>query len=711
MMTGTRSEDRRRAEDVGREGRGEQRRQEEEEEGEGKVDEEEEELPEEEETLVAAGCGAGLYPDRPPDRQKRSAGACDSSSSSSAGSPRGASPGDADPRKRRIKDRKLGGSPGPNVPPFFDRRRQKLAPQRHGGKCVPAKKLQAKDRRGECFLRGGPARHGGRRGERPAAEGGGAVTRLPSADQEGDDAAPSAPAPRIAVATYLQPEAVNSAPVAADRGEEENRPAQPKSSPRPPSPQSQTNDALGASAGKPRPSTLPENDDASDLSDDKDDPMDATGGVANSPTVSSHSLNIDPQTSDDLRRLAMENTDTLEQLATKINTAAPGAATDRARSLFVTTWLMANYEVEEEHNVPRSSMYSHYLKYCQHHGVRPVNSASFGKLVRSVFPDLKTRRLGTRGQSKYHYCGIRIRSAGAEPDPPAAVLSSKRPSAAARPNVVTPSFPVSMKRPSNPHDLERQPASVPPAPPPLEHQQQEPNQRQQGQLRFPQYEHPHEHYRHYGYASLPEFPVFPEAGTPPGFRYMDVVSLLGFYRGYCQQLLDYVQTMRFAEVEGLIKQFWMELPQQQRHMLQSEHMIDYVYKADAILFDVSDGEPARDSNFPSFLVCRIKNALTRNPLKIVGQTIMGLLLPNVLQPMPLQVIQAIRTFARLLETWLLTALAGYPATLVEKKVEGENAGAGTPEPFGRVFSAQLRRHTSLNHLVQAAQSVFTSPEK
>jgi hypothetical protein len=33
-----------------------------------------------------------------------------------------------------------------------------------------------------------------------------------------------------------------------------------------------------------------------------------------------------------------------------------------------------------------------------------------GKLIRSVFPDLKTRRLGTRGNSKYHYYGIRIKT-------------------------------------------------------------------------------------------------------------------------------------------------------------------------------------------------------------------------------------------------------------------------------------------------------------
>jgi len=34
--------------------------------------------------------------------------------------------------------------------------------------------------------------------------------------------------------------------------------------------------------------------------------------------------------------------------------------------------------------------------------------ASFGKVIRQLFPWLKARRLGTRGKSKYHYCGIRL---------------------------------------------------------------------------------------------------------------------------------------------------------------------------------------------------------------------------------------------------------------------------------------------------------------
>ena len=33
----------------------------------------------------------------------------------------------------------------------------------------------------------------------------------------------------------------------------------------------------------------------------------------------------------------------------------------------------------------------------------------FRQIIRITFPDLRTRRLGTRGQSKYHYYGITVR--------------------------------------------------------------------------------------------------------------------------------------------------------------------------------------------------------------------------------------------------------------------------------------------------------------
>ncbi|CAI2337119.1 unnamed protein product [Caenorhabditis sp. 36 PRJEB53466] len=72
-------------------------------------------------------------------------------------------------------------------------------------------------------------------------------------------------------------------------------------------------------------------------------------------------------------------------------------------------WLLDNYETAEGSSLPRCQLYDHYRKHCDENRMEPVNAASFGKLIRSVFLNLKTRRLGTRGNSKYHYYGIRIK--------------------------------------------------------------------------------------------------------------------------------------------------------------------------------------------------------------------------------------------------------------------------------------------------------------
>ncbi|KAG3281536.1 regulatory factor X5, transcript variant X5 [Ictidomys tridecemlineatus] len=49
-----------------------------------------------------------------------------------------------------------------------------------------------------------------------------------------------------------------------------------------------------------------------------------------------------------------------------------------------------------------------YRKYCESLACcRPLSTANFGKIIREIFPNIKARRLGGRGQSKYCYSGIR----------------------------------------------------------------------------------------------------------------------------------------------------------------------------------------------------------------------------------------------------------------------------------------------------------------
>lgn len=75
----------------------------------------------------------------------------------------------------------------------------------------------------------------------------------------------------------------------------------------------------------------------------------------------------------------------------------------------VNEWLIENYELDSNSSVKRITVYRQYYDFCVSKGIAPMNSACFGKALRFIFPDIKTRRLGVRGGSRYHYCGIRLR--------------------------------------------------------------------------------------------------------------------------------------------------------------------------------------------------------------------------------------------------------------------------------------------------------------
>jgi hypothetical protein len=77
---------------------------------------------------------------------------------------------------------------------------------------------------------------------------------------------------------------------------------------------------------------------------------------------------------------------------------------------FTSRWLQENYELREGVSIPRSVLFAQYLESCARVNQEPVNAATFGKIIRAVWPNVSTRRLGNRGNSKYHYYGISLRT-------------------------------------------------------------------------------------------------------------------------------------------------------------------------------------------------------------------------------------------------------------------------------------------------------------
>lgn len=99
----------------------------------------------------------------------------------------------------------------------------------------------------------------------------------------------------------------------------------------------------------------------------------------------------------------------LEDLVERVrDTGGSSSVAEKNKQLFGFAWLQRYCQLAPDANVPRNRIYARYVSMCSGYNLRPLNPASFGKLVRTKFPQIRTRRLGIRGQSKYHYCGISL---------------------------------------------------------------------------------------------------------------------------------------------------------------------------------------------------------------------------------------------------------------------------------------------------------------
>ncbi|OTA85208.1 hypothetical protein M434DRAFT_82818 [Hypoxylon sp. CO27-5] len=93
---------------------------------------------------------------------------------------------------------------------------------------------------------------------------------------------------------------------------------------------------------------------------------------------------------------------TLPDVARELHGNERGPNSERARQIFAMLWINSVCS-RGKGSVPRGRVYANYASRCATERITVLNPASFGKLVRVLFPGLKTRRLGVRGESKYHY--------------------------------------------------------------------------------------------------------------------------------------------------------------------------------------------------------------------------------------------------------------------------------------------------------------------
>ncbi|XP_064912798.1 DNA-binding protein RFX6 isoform X1 [Columba livia] len=222
-------------------------------------------------------------------------------------------------------------------------------------------------------------------------------------------------------------------------------------------------------------------------------------------------------------------------------------------------WLEENYIVCEGVCLPRCILYAHYLDFCRKEKLEPACAATFGKTIRQKFPLLTTRRLGTRGHSKYHYYGIGIKESSAYYH---SVYSGK------------------------------------------------------GLTRFSGSKLKNEggFTRKYSLSSktgtlLPEFPSAQHLLLQGCISKDKVDTLIMMYKTHCQCVLDNAINGNFEEIQHFLLHFWQGMPDHLLPLLENPIIIDIFCVCDSILYKVLTDVliPATMQEMPEGLLADIRN--------------------------------------------------------------------------------------------------------
>ncbi|CAH1111387.1 unnamed protein product [Psylliodes chrysocephalus] len=71
------------------------------------------------------------------------------------------------------------------------------------------------------------------------------------------------------------------------------------------------------------------------------------------------------------------------------------------------SWIKTHLEEDPDISLPKQEVYNEYHNYCGRNSIKPLSQADFGKVMKQVYPRVRARRLGTRGNSRYCYSGLR----------------------------------------------------------------------------------------------------------------------------------------------------------------------------------------------------------------------------------------------------------------------------------------------------------------
>nr|XP_006821615.1 PREDICTED: DNA-binding protein RFX6-like [Saccoglossus kowalevskii] len=227
-------------------------------------------------------------------------------------------------------------------------------------------------------------------------------------------------------------------------------------------------------------------------------------------------------------------------------------------------WLAENYERAEGVCLPRCVLYTHYLDFCKKNKFSPSGAATFGKVIRQRFPKLTTRRLGTRGQSKYHYYGIGIKETSIYYH---SVYSGRGLTRFSGTKIKT-------EGTSRKYSLSSKTGTL-----------------------------------------LPEFPDANNLKLPDSVSCEKAETFIMMYRTHCQRILDTIINANFDEVQNFLLHFWQGMPDHLTSLLSCDVIVDIVGLCDTILYKVMVDVliPSTIQDLPDTLSAEIKVFAKRIP--------------------------------------------------------------------------------------------------
>ncbi|XP_041367036.1 DNA-binding protein RFX6-like [Gigantopelta aegis] len=266
-----------------------------------------------------------------------------------------------------------------------------------------------------------------------------------------------------------------------------------------------------------------------------------------------------PAFSEDDCTLGDEDKNGVEESALTKKTVAQIMRDKKKQTALTLAWLEENYCVCQGVCLPRCILYAHYLDFCRKEELDPACAATFGKTIRQKFPHLTTRRLGTRGHSKYHYYGIGIRETSQYYH---SVYNGK------------------------------------------------------GLTRFSGCKLKSEggFTRKYSLSSktgtlLPDFPNARYLILPLSLSREKVETFIMMYKTHCQCILDTAINANFEEIQNFLLHFWQGLPEHLLPLVDNPVIVDIICVCDSILYKVLTEVliPATMQEMPETLLCDIRN--------------------------------------------------------------------------------------------------------